>query len=99
MRSNDGLPSASDEHKVDQVVTVKAARSLEAVGDQDQPRYRFAHQLLLDHARDHRYLSHPEYRQRIHEYAAYWRDQGLAESRRRTHRHPALPVRHLPDDA
>jgi hypothetical protein len=56
---------------VDRIVTEKAARSLQPVGD----RYQFAHGWLLEQAQTAeslRALRHPAYRQRIFRWAEKW---------------------------
>jgi WD40 repeat protein len=63
-------------HQIKRLLT-KAARSLEPVDHAEQPRYRFAHEMLLAHAQalpdpgDYR-----EYRERIDTWAEHWREQG-----------------------
>ena len=69
-------PSAIDRRNVRKVLRVRAARSLEEVGDPDRPRYQFAHVDLLDHARDSDDLSDPEWRDRIHRSASRWHQEG-----------------------
>ena len=58
--------------QVDRIVTNRAARSLQPVGD----RYQFAHSSLLEQAQTAeslRTLRHPDYRRRIHRWAEHWR--------------------------
>jgi WD40 repeat protein len=69
-------PRALDVAHVRTLLEERAARSLEAVGPPDQPRYQFAHVTLSDYARDDDYLSDPEYRERIHAWADRWKDAG-----------------------
>jgi len=61
--------------QVDRIITNKAARSLQPVGD----RYQFAHGSLLEQAQTAeslRPLRHPDYRRRIHRWADTWRAAG-----------------------
>jgi hypothetical protein len=61
--------------QVDRVVTGKAARSLQPVGD----RYQFAHGSLLEQtqtAESLRALRHPDYRRRIYRWAEKWQAAG-----------------------
>jgi hypothetical protein len=61
--------------QVDRIITDKAARSLQPVGD----RYQFAHSSLLEQAQTAeslRTLRHPDYRRRIHRWADTWRAAG-----------------------
>jgi WD40 repeat protein len=73
-------PSAAQSRRMYRLVTEQAARSLEPVGSADHARYQFAHLSLLEYARATRLLSHPEYRNRIHQWAELWRDQGWPSS-------------------
>jgi WD40 repeat protein len=70
------LPRAADVTHVETLLSQRAARSLEPVGPRDEPRYRFAHQTLSEHARGCPSLGQPEYRDRIHVWAARWRERG-----------------------
>jgi len=65
-------PTAADSRRVRQAVEKAIVRSLELVGPVGGQRYEFAHVSLLDHARSHPDLCHPEYRQRIHAWARRW---------------------------
>ena len=61
--------------EVDRIVTKKAARSLQSVGD----RYQFAHGSLLEQAQTAeslRALRHPDYRHRIDRWVEKWRAAG-----------------------
>jgi hypothetical protein len=62
---------------VDAFISNKAARSLEAVGPPDAPRYRFAHQTLLEFCQQHPYVGRdPQYHQRLNTWAEQWRGKG-----------------------
>ena len=68
-------PQPKDTFVVRRLVADRAARSLEPVGSADQPRYRFAHNSLLQHALANPDLTDPSYRDRIHTFAHRWHDQ------------------------
>jgi hypothetical protein len=79
--SNDlAPPSAANRRRVRRLVTEQAARSLEPVGSTEQPRYQFAHSSLLEYAQATEELGDPEYRNRIHQWAMWWRDRGWPTS-------------------
>jgi hypothetical protein len=62
------------------LVTEQAARSLEPIGPTHYPRYQFAHFSLLEYAQATEELSDPEYRNRIYQWAEWWRDRGWPTS-------------------
>jgi WD40 repeat protein len=68
-------PSAAHSRRVYRLVTEQAARSLEPIGSTEHPRWQFAHFSLLEYAQATKELSHPEYRNRIHQWAQLWRDR------------------------
>jgi hypothetical protein len=75
--SNDLVsPSAAHSRGVSRLVTEQAARSLEPVGSTEHLRYQFAHFSLLEYAQANEELCDPEYRNRIHRWAEWWRDRG-----------------------
>ena len=62
---------------IDAFISNRAVRSLEAVGPPDAPRYRFAHQTLLEFCQQHPYVGRdPQYRQRLNTWAEQWRSKG-----------------------
>jgi hypothetical protein len=61
---------------VRRLVTEDAARSLEPVGAVTTRRYQFAHTSLLEYAQKDQDLTDPEYRHRIHRWAAEWASAG-----------------------
>jgi WD40 repeat protein len=69
-------PSLARRRRIRRVVAERAERSLEPVGNVANPRYQFAHPMLLEHAQQHVDLSDPEYRQRIDRWADRWRAAG-----------------------
>ena len=69
-------PTAADTRHVRTLVAKRAARSLERVGPTGSERYQFAHASLLEYAQRMPDLCDPEYRQRIHRWASWWRDAG-----------------------
>ena len=70
-----GAPTTTDARRhLRQVVEERAARSLERVGPAGKDRYEFAHASLLEYAQTVPDLCDPEYRQRIHRWAEWWRD-------------------------
>jgi hypothetical protein len=87
--SNDlAPPSAAHIRRVRRLVTEQAARSLEPLGSPERPHYQFAHFSLLEYAEGTEELSDPEYRNRIHRWAEWWRDQGWPTSPDVTERTP-----------
>jgi hypothetical protein len=79
--SNDlAAPSPAHSRRVRRLVTEQAARSLEPVGSTGQPRYQFAHFSLLEYAQGTDELCDPEYRNRIHRWAEWWRNRGWPTS-------------------
>jgi Trypsin-like peptidase domain/WD domain, G-beta repeat len=79
--SNDlASPSVGHSRRVRRLVTEQAARSLEPVGSAEQARYQFAHFSLLEYAQANEELSDPEYGNRIHRWAEWWRDCGWPTS-------------------
>ena len=64
------MPTAADTRHVRRLVEDRAARSLERIGPAGTERYQFAHLSLLAYAQADDDLSDPEYRQRIHHWAA-----------------------------
>ena len=72
------LPQASTSHtrRVRRLLTEEAARSLEPVGQADDPRYQFAHLSLLEYAQTHRDLTDAGYLARIGDWAEHWRASG-----------------------
>jgi len=70
-------PTAVTRRRVrDLVASARTARSLEPVGSLEVPRYQFAHDLLVQHARAHPNLADPEYRQTIHAWVEQRQVQG-----------------------
>ena len=67
-----------DDHdwEIEQLLTQRAARSLEPLGQGTSTRYHYAHATLLDRAQQHSALARPQYRQRLHAWADTWRDAG-----------------------
>ena len=62
---------------IDAFISNRAARSLEAVGPPGAPRYRFAHQTLLEFCEQHPYVGRdPQYRERLNTWAEQWRAKG-----------------------
>ncbi len=68
--------SAAVRRKIRTLLTERAARSLEPVGSHDATRYRFAHDLLAEHARANPDLADREFRDRIHTWARTWAEAG-----------------------
>ena len=68
-----GAPAAADTRHVRRLVEERAARSLERVGPAGKERYQFAHGSLLEYAQTVPDLCDPEFRQRIHHWASWWR--------------------------
>ena len=65
--------------RVERLVTVKAARTVQPVGPANGHRYQFAHGSLLEQAQTDprlRSLRNPDYRRRIDRWADQWRDAG-----------------------
>jgi WD40 repeat protein len=73
-------PSPAYRRRVRDLVTKRAARSLEPIGSTEPPRYQFAHFSLLEYAQATEELTDPEYRNRIHQWAERWQDQGWPTS-------------------
>jgi WD40 repeat protein len=65
-------PSAALKRRIRKLVTVAAARSLQAVGPTGSRRYQFAHDSLLEHAQANDDLNDPDFRGRIHQWAQGW---------------------------
>jgi WD40 repeat protein len=70
------LPTPIHIERVRRLVVKHAARSLQHVGPTTRGRYGFAHQALLDQAKADTVLAHPDFRQRIHDWADTWRNAG-----------------------
>ncbi len=68
--------SAAVRRKIRTLLTERAARSLEPVGSHDAPRYRFAHDLLAEHARANPNLADPSFRNKVHTWAHTWAQAG-----------------------
>jgi hypothetical protein len=73
-------PSAAHRRRVRRLVTEQAGRSLEPIGSTEHSRYQFAHLSLLEYADSTDELADPEYRNRIHHWAEWWRDHGWPTS-------------------
>jgi hypothetical protein len=81
LRSDDrSPPTAADIRHVRRLIEDRAARSLERVGPVGGGRYQFAHASLLEYAQTVPDLCDSEFRQRIHLWAARWRDAGWPAS-------------------
>jgi hypothetical protein len=76
LSNNLASPSAAQSRRVRRLVTEQAARSLDPVGSTEQPRYQFAHLSILEYTQATEELGDPEYRNRIHRWAEWWRDRG-----------------------
>jgi WD40 repeat protein len=70
------IPPPEHTRRVRRLVTERAGRSLLPVGPPSSERLQFAHASLLEYAQSDPNLSHPEYRQHIHEWAQRWRASG-----------------------
>ena len=68
-----GGPGGLDAWDIEELLTGRAARSLEPVGPAGRARYQFAHLTLLEHARGHRALADPRFRVAVHAWADTWR--------------------------
>ena len=70
---------SSDSYDMEQFLSSRSARALEPVGPASSRRFQFAHATLLDHARGHKALANPTYRQRIRSWAEAWEQAGWPE--------------------
>ena len=62
-------------------ITDRSARTLEPVGAQDELRYQFAHQTLLEHCQQHPDVGgDPDYRRQLHRWAEKWNAEGWPTS-------------------
>ena len=68
--------SATLNRRIERLVTMEAARSLQRVGSANRPRYQFAQISLLNLAKADEDLNDPDYRRRIERWADQWRDAG-----------------------
>src|SRR5262249_12909072 len=68
--------SAALTRRIRSLVTAEAARSLQPAGLAGSDRYQFAHGSLLEHAQVNDDLNHPEFLDRIHQWADSWREVG-----------------------
>jgi WD40 repeat protein len=69
-------PSAVRLRRIRRLLTTSAARSLQASHLPGGGRYQFAHESLLAYAQANGDLSDPDFRRRIHQWAAEWRAAG-----------------------
>ncbi len=85
--------SAAMTRRIRSLLNTSAGRSLQiSTLPGSHERYQFAHETLLAHAQSHDDLNHPDFLDRIHQWAEEWRVAGLAHPHRPYRRHtPVSP--------